>query len=302
MTTIADVQASVATAQAALAQAQLQLASLAPTPPPPSGMPAPAGYTHKIFEDDFAGTTLDAIKWVTVLGSAGNVWNNKGSLSAGYSGMNMPGGNQQAVLNASQLSVNNGLTITAKQNTTGVQQTNYPWISGIVNTMGKFTLPQTQWYVQANVKLPDSSAGCWPSMWFLPGLVNQSANEVDAYEGGFNELKGVPPNRTVHFDYFAGAGQAASEQDVQIKIPSISDMSAAYHILGIEWVPGVAGHIKWYIDNVLMETYNGLVTVQGYEIMLTLQIAASNASGYHTVPAGFTTWQMKVAEVQAWTP
>ena len=56
----------------------------------------------------------------------------------------MPGGNQQAVLNASQLSVDDGLTITAKQNTSGVDQGDYPWISGIINTMGKFTLPETR--------------------------------------------------------------------------------------------------------------------------------------------------------------
>jgi len=268
------------------------------------GISAPLGYSPQqlIFDDQFAGTSLDTSKWITELGSAGQVWSNKNSLRSGYSGMNMPGGNQQAVLNASQLSVDGGLTITAKQNTSGVQQSAYPWISGVINTMGKFTLPETGWYVQVKVWLPDASNGSWPSIWFLPGLTNDSQNELDAYEGGFSQI-GAGPKRTVHFDYFGPAGQQASEQDVSAKIPSITDMSAGYHIIGVQWTPGSPGSINWYIDGTLMDSYSGTVTAQGYEIMLDLQIAAASTSGYHTVPTpgSYPTHTMKVAEVQAYS-
>ena len=269
------------------------------------GLTAPPGYSAQqlIFDDQFAGTSLDTSKWITEIGTAGQVWNNNNSLPSGYSGMNMPGGDQQAVLNASQLSVDDGLTITAQQNTTGVQQSNFPWISGIINTMGKFTLPDTGWYVQVKVWLPDASNGGWPSIWFLPGLANNSQNELDGYEGGFNEV-GVGANQTVHFDYFSPAGQRASEQDVSAKIPSITDMSAGYHVLGVQWTPGNPGSINWYMDGTLMSSYSGTVTPQGYEIMLDLEIAASGVSSYHTVPVpgSYPTYTMKVAEVQAYSP
>ena len=121
--------------------------------------------------------------------------------------------------------------------------------------------------MQVKVWLPDASNGCWPSIWFLPGLTNDSQNELDAYEGGFNQI-GAGPKRTVHFDYFGPAGQQASEQDVSAKIPSITDMSAGYHIIGVQWTPGSPGSINWYIDGTLMNSYSGSVTPQGYEIML----------------------------------
>ena len=157
-----------------------------PPPTPPSGMAPPtalpAGY-KLVFDDQFAGPALDATKWITEYGTAGIIWNNKGALPAGYSGMNMPGANQQAVMHASQLTVNNGLTITAEKNASGVAESDYPWISGVINTMGKFTLPTTGWFGQVRAKMPDMSAGCWPAIWSLPGLTNNSQNELDGFEG-----------------------------------------------------------------------------------------------------------------------
>ena len=58
------------------------------TPPPSGGMAAPAGYTNQqlIFDDQFSGTRLDTAKWTTLMGAQGVVWNNHGTLPAGYTG------------------------------------------------------------------------------------------------------------------------------------------------------------------------------------------------------------------------
>ena len=50
------------------------------------GMTAPAGYTahSEVFDDNFA--VPDSTKWITEEGSGGQIWNNKGSLPAGYLG------------------------------------------------------------------------------------------------------------------------------------------------------------------------------------------------------------------------
>ena len=65
----------------------------------------------------------------------------------------MPGGTGAAVFNASPLSYGpKGLTIRAQQNTTGVQESSFPSISGMINSMGKFTLPTTGWYFLAKIR------------------------------------------------------------------------------------------------------------------------------------------------------
>ena len=66
------------------------------------------------------------------------------------------------------------------------------------------------------------------------------------------------------------------QQDVSAKIPSITDMSAGYHIFGVQLIPGTPS-INWYFDGTQMSSYSGSVTPQGYEIMLQLEIAAQRS-------------------------
>ncbi len=112
---------------------------------PSGGMSAPAGYTapQLILDDQFSGTSLDSTRWNTYLGAQGIAWNNNGSLPAPYSGPNVPGaGTDLEMHGPSQVSVDNGLTLTAQRNTNHYSGT-YPWISGVVTTEGKFSLPLT---------------------------------------------------------------------------------------------------------------------------------------------------------------
>ena len=191
---------------------------------------APAGYTTQqmIFDDQFSGTTLDATKWSAFLGAQGNAWNNHGNLPAPYSGPNTPITENEAMFGPSQVSVDNGLTLTATRNTNQYAGT-YPWISGVVTTEGKFSLPMGGWYVQVKAKMPDQTQGMWPAIWFLPGVPGTAANEFDGYEGGF---VGADPNQIMHSTYFADQGQEQKNYSVK------SDVTAGYHIYGFRFIPG----------------------------------------------------------------
>ena len=265
-------------------------------PASPGDLPAPAGFTHQqlIFDDRFSGTSLDTTKWTPSLGAEGQRRDDNGNLPAPYSGDNMPGANNIAMFGPSQVSVKDGLTLTAQRNTNQYADT-YPWLSGVVTTEGTFTLPTGGWYVQVKAKMPDQSQGMWPAIWFLCGTSCPDDNEFDGYEGGW---LGASPNQTMHSDYFANQGQRQSAYDVG------ADVTAGYHVYGFQFIPGQSvtaffdGRQVWQV-----KASSGItITGEPYEIILELQVAAQQTSSFHTVPTGGTpSASMDVAEVQAYS-
>jgi beta-glucanase (GH16 family) len=191
--------------------------------------------------------------------------------------------------------VDNGLTLTAQRNTNQYAST-YPWISGVVTTEGKFSLPPTGWYVQVKARMPDQSLGMWPAIWFLPGVPGTAFNEIDGYEGGF--LGSGDPNTLMNTNYFADQGQ-----NDQV-IPLGFDVNAGYHVYGIQFIPGQS--ITAYVDErqvyQLLASSNDTITSEPYQIMLELQVATQQTSGWHTATNPSTpTSTMSVAEVQAYS-
>ena len=272
-------------------------------PPRPSTphMSAPIGYTNQqlIFDDQFSGTSLDTTKWTTYLGAQGIRWNDNGKIPAPYSAPNVPGaGTEAAMFGPSQVSVTNGLTLTAQRNTNKYAST-YPWISGVVTTEGKFSLPAGGWYVQVKARMPDMTAGMWPAIWFMPDTPKSPVPEIDLFEGGW---PGANPNEIMHADYGGGASEYADYRDIIYNTGS--DLTAGYHVYGIEYIPGVS--VKYFFDGKLMfqqlESNSGGVVAGTYELLLELQVAAQQASGFHTVTTGTTpSASMDVAEVQAYS-
>ena len=271
--------------------------TLATVPLSQSGMPAPAGYTNQqlIFDDQFSGTVLDSTKWNTYLGAQGVTWNNFGKLPPPYSGPNIPGaGVEAAMFGQSQVSVDNGLALAATPNTNQYSST-YPWISGVVTTAGKFSLPTSGWYVQVKAKMPDQSQGMWPAIWFLPGIAGTPVNELDGYEGGF---LGKDPNQIMHSDYFADQGQQQNAYGVG------TDVTAGFNVYGFQFIPGQS--ITAYFDGRQVWTASAAsginITGEPYEIMLELQVATQQTSKWHTTTTGTTSSAtMTVAEVQAYS-
>jgi beta-glucanase (GH16 family) len=264
-------------------------------------MPAPAGYSASqlIFDDTFAGTSLNASHWVTYMGAQGIVWNDEGHLPLPYSGPNQ-GGTDLEMYAPSQVSVDNGLTISAQRNTNQYAGP-YPWLSGVVTTEGKFSLPATGWYVQARMKLPDQSHGMWPGMWFLPSG-SGAFNEIDSVQGGFSPCNAPNQNYCpLGTGYFASGGQLIGEA-----IPNVGfDSSAGYHTFGVEWKPGVG--VSEFVDgkdvwSVSESEVPGGIVAQAYEIILNLQVAANSTAGWRTITTASTpTSSMQVSEVQAYS-
>jgi len=266
------------------------------------GMPAPAGYTAQqmIFDDQFSGTSLDATKWNTYLGAQGIVWNNYGRLATPYSGPNTPFTNEAAMFGPSQVSVNDGLTLTAQRNTNAYAGT-YPWISASITTEGKFSLPTTGWYVQAKIKLPDMTQGLWPGLWFLPAVPGPF-NEIDFVQGGFIE-GGGPVNQSPLGTAYFPTGQSSPVGET---IPDLGfDATTGYHIYGIEWTPGVGingyvdGNLVWSLSNAQVP---GGIVAEPYEVVLNLQVATASDSSWHTLPTATSPGgSMEVAEIQAYS-
>ena len=82
------------------------------------GMAAPAGYTQQqlIFDDVFAGTSLDSSKWST-FGRPRDQVGQPRLPACPYSGPNTPLVNNEAMFGPSEVSVDNGLTLTTTPNT-----------------------------------------------------------------------------------------------------------------------------------------------------------------------------------------
>lgn len=262
-------------------------------------MPPPAGFTasQMIFDDQFTGTALDTSNWVTYLGAQGSRWNNEGALPSPYSGPNTPATNEIAMFGPSQVSVNNGVTLTAVRNT-NIYASSYPWLSGIVTTEGKFSLPQTGWYVQVQAQMPDTSEGMWPAIWFMPDTANSPVPELDGLEGGFTG-SGFPINQTGHSDYFASQGQQQSLWNAGV------NLSAGFHIYGYQYVPGASGSITAYLDGkqVWQVTASKATIAEGtYELLLELEVAGPDTEGWHTGASATTPGaSMRVAEVQVYS-
>lgn len=265
-------------------------------------MSPPPGYTSQqlIFDDHFSGTSLDTSKWVTYIGARGIRWNNSCDtcdppvLPSPYSADNVPGDPNIAMFGPSQVSVDNGLTLTAQRNTNQYAGA-WPWISGVVTTEGKFSLPDSGWYVQVKAQMPNTSQGMWPAIWFLPDTATSNAVELDGHEGGATG-SGLPINDAGHSNYFANSGTVGSFWNAGV------DMSAGFHVYGFRFLPDRS--ITAYFDGKqVWQVLSPNVTIKAgtYEIIIELQVAGQDASEYHTVPTDTApSASMEVAEVQAY--
>jgi beta-glucanase (GH16 family) len=258
-------------------------------------MPPPAGYSagQLIFDDQFSGTALNSAHWNAFMGAQGDaVWNSAG-LPAGDSAA----GTQvhQTYFSPSQVTVNNGLTLTMVPDTK-YSSLGYGYRSGVVTTGDKFTLRSG--YVQIKAKMSDAVKGGWPAIWFLDPNGGGRSQEIDLQEGGFTP-KGVGlPTRTPENNIFVSTYHTPSGSQSDFSYATPKPMNAGFNIYGMEYIPGRS--IKTYFNGRLVGSWTKNISTTPYEIIIWNAQASANTSGYHTTGTSPNPSDLTVAEVQAY--
>jgi hypothetical protein len=247
-----------------------------------ASMAAPTGYSSSqlVFDDSFAGSTLDASHWRNYISDANSNFYPWNADAFGGSGGNS-GGYDAEYFEPSAVGVNNGLSLTA---TRGSSRSGYSFTSGVVTTEGHFALARG--YLQVKAWMPDMTTGMWPGIWLMGNA--SELPEIDLYEGGYT------PNPNSAFAanlHVAGASQQMSQPGI--------DLSAGWHTYGIDYEPGSS--ITMYLDGKQVAKNTANVPSGPYFLLLDLQVA-QNATGWHTLVGSSTPSPsvMKVAEVQAY--
>jgi hypothetical protein len=270
-------------------------------------MAAPSGYTNLIYRDTFLGTTLDLTKWSPNWGFNGILWNNFGKLGYDpngfpYTGPNTPVSTESELFAASQVKVNNGLTITLIPNTAPLNPggVHYQCISGCINSVAKpghgpgesanFVLPTTgKWLVQIRAKVSDMSHGISPMLWFLPGYTS-GGNELDSLQGGLNPSN--PNFCPFGCQYFGPTNSGNQTPNVGV------DSTLAFHTYGCE-VNWSTNTCRAFFDGKQVWTHTETLAKQAYAIQINLAAWLPGlgwATGYNG-----GTGTLQVAEVQAYS-
>lgn len=245
----ASTQAATIVAQAAqIADLQAQLAAL--TPPPASAYDTlPAGWTKRVWGDDFTGGAIDSVRW--------NVRNN--TTQSNMDGRNFA---RNCTVANSVLSIRSGAD-------TG--DTAHPWSCGYLDTIGKAGQnPQTgRWEARIRHPWGPTATGFWGAFWLRPE------------DGGLGEMDGVefwPAKGDVHQSLWRDYTGTPHVEGKHQTIPPFDP--SAWHVYAIEKEPGVC---RFYIDGVLVWDASKSATWVpealdrnvGWNIRLNLQMGGS---------------------------
>jgi hypothetical protein len=234
-----------------------------------------------VFSDDFSGTSINTANWNLGVASkaANGIWNGS-TLPGGYTFSSVgAGANDQEYFSSQNISVDNGLTLSAVPDQS---QPGFSYRSAAVSTYGKDPVSGTVlWEIDA--KMPDSSSGMWPGIWFLPDSTavypagqRTDEGEIDLFEGGYTQGSANP--NTVLAMHYGGATSVVWHAPGTY--PIVPDLSAGYHVYGLKFVPGVS--ITYYLDGQQMWQVTSNVSSLPHELLLDLQVASSQTSGWHT--------------------
>lgn len=123
-----------------------------------------------------------------------------------------------------------------------------PYSSAYFWSKGKFSFPPptgTNGYrIEANLKMPQASAGSWPAFWLRPDD-GTDGDELDIMEqvGGHTPFMTVA---TAHRSYTTNPKQVS-------KAVPLSFDPQSWHTYAVEWDPS---EIRWYVDSTLIYTVN----------------------------------------------
>lgn len=258
-------------------------------------MAPPAGYSASqlIFDDQFSGTSLNSAHWNTFMtGQGDGTWNATG-LPAGDSAAGTHF--HQTYFSPSQVTVNNGLTLTMVPDTR-YSSLGYRYRSGVVTTSHKFTLRSG--YVQIKARMSDAALGGWPAIWFIDPSSGGGSQEIDLQEGGFTPTAAGLPGGTPENNIFVSTYHTPSGSQSDFSYITPKPMNTRFNIYGIEYIPGRS--IKTYFNGTLVGSWTQNISTTPYEIVIWNAQANINTSGFHTTGESPNPSVLRVAEVQAY--
>jgi beta-glucanase (GH16 family) len=235
----------------------------------------PAGYTSNelLFNDSFQGSSLNSSYWnkyISTAGSGGSPWSSNGS---GGSAIGPAGSYDAEYDQASHVTVNNGLTLLATNQST---ESGYPYTSGVISSYDKVEFDGG--YLQVSMKEP-AGDGSWPAIWMDPGAASGQRTdntEIDVQEGGM--LGSGNPNDVVADHLHWGSWQWGKQSNVG------TDLTAGYNTYAIDWVPGKS--ITWYLNGKetgQITSAQAKIPNEPMELIFSQEVAGPSASGWHTV-------------------
>ena len=215
-----------------------------------------AGRGELLFSDEFDGAALDSSKWVTCYW-----WDRGGCTNLGnhelqwYQPGNVTVANGQLRLHAQREKVR------------GLNNTLYNYTSGLISTgrdvadVARSTKFEFRYgYAEMRALLP-SGRGLWPTFWMLP-TNHSSKPEIDIME-----VLGQRPDTlylTLHYRDAQGADRK------QGRTIETSDLSAGWHVYGVDWQPD---HIVWYLDGVERSRYEDVGHIPHEPMYVLLNLA-----------------------------
>ena len=253
-----------------------------------------------MWSDLFLGTTLNTSNWVNGITSRaadGWLWNEKiiqvDGQPISLSAVSQPGGTSAEFFDPRRVVVDNGLTISA------VPSTEYPgftYASGCICSYNKVSIKTG--IVRVHARMPDTTHGAWPAIWFLPGPTGTHGDngEIDVQEGGLTGrvAASVSPNETVASTFHRpdlGGYQLGFGFDANV------DLSAGYHNYDLELSVGM---VRALFDDEPVATWTKNLLGDEMQIIIGLSVATTAARGWHTTGTPVQPCRLQVNGVGVW--
>lgn len=246
----------------------------------PTGPLGPTGQWTRAFDDEFAGTVLDASKWRP----------NRSGGAAQDAPFNV--GVEGAYFDPTQVTVAGGqlaLTVDTTKSAT-IGGTTYPWASGTVSTEGFYTMPDGA-YLEARIFVPAATGdgtGLWPAFWAV--VSGRWPPEIDVFEY-FNTA--AADQARPYFNYHYDPGTGATQTGPSPYGVATQDYRGSWHTYGVLRSGGTATP---YLDGIAYPgvAATGIVDTLPYFVILNLSVYASGTPRNGA--------QMLVDWVRVWTP